>query len=248
MDFKLEICVDSLQSALNAQEAGASRVELCYNLLEGGTTPGYGTIMAARDKLKIGLNVIVRPRGGDFLYTDDEYDIMCRDIELCRKVGADGIVIGVLTPDGNIDSKRTAEMVRLANPLPVTFHRAFDMCNDPYIGLKEIIKCGASRILTSGQKNSVPEGLVLIKELVTLSEDRIIIMPGGGIDENNISIIAGQSRAREYHLTARKIVASLMSYRKEGVIMGGMAGYDEFNRKVADADRIRKVISILESM
>jgi copper homeostasis protein len=245
MEYKLEICIDSLRSALVAQEAGASRVELCDNLIEGGTTPSYGTIMAVREKLRIGLNILVRPRGGDFLYSEDEYDILCRDAEICRKAGADGVVIGFLTKDGDIDTIRTAELVRLAGPMSVTFHRAFDMCRDPYQGLKDLIGCGVARILTSGQKRIAEEGIDLLSELVNRSSDKIIIMPGSGINENNIESIASKTGAREFHLSARKVVPGLMQYRKPEITMGGVEGYDEFSGRIADLEKIKKVISIL---
>jgi copper homeostasis protein len=248
MKFKLEICSDSMQSSLTAQEAGASRIELCDNLPEGGTTPGYGTIMAIREKLKIGMNVLIRPRGGDFLYSDDEFDIMCRDIDLCKNAGVDGIVIGILTKEGEIDVERTAELVLRAGSMSVTFHRAFDMCKDPVRGLEDIIRCGAERILTSGQANLAVDGLDLIAQLNLLANKRIIIMPGSGLNETNIADIALRSGAGEFHLSARKITGSEMEYRKEGVIMGGLAGYDEFSRKVADGEKIRKIVKILEEL
>jgi len=151
MEFKLEICVDSAISALNAQSAGADRIELCDNLGEGGTTPGYGMIISARNNLSIGIHVLIRPRGGDFLYSDTEYDIMRRDIELCGENGIDGIVTGILLPDGTIDVERTARLIEFAYPMTATFHRAFDMCADPVRGIEDVIATGASRLLTSGQ-------------------------------------------------------------------------------------------------
>ena len=176
MKFKLEICVDSLESAIVAQTAGADRVELCNNLIEGGTTPGYGTIISVRNNLTIGMNVIIRPRGSDFLYTDPEFDIMRRDIEACGEAGADGIVIGILRNDGNIDIERTSRLIEFARPMEVTFHRAFDMCLDPVKGLEDIILTGAERVLTSGQMNSAFEGADIIRNLVKQADNRIIIM------------------------------------------------------------------------
>jgi copper homeostasis protein len=245
MEFKVEICVDSVESAINAQIAGADRVELCDNLLEGGTTPGYGTIVSARNNLNIGLNVIIRPRGGDFLYSDLEYDIMRRDIEACGECGVNGIVIGLLKQDGSIDTDRTAKLIEFAYPMEVTFHRAFDVCSDPLRGLEEIISTGAKRVLTSGQKNSVPEGMELIRHLVEKAADRIIIMPGGGINLSNIEVIARSTAAKEYHFTGRKIVNSEMLFRRDGISMGGDPAVPEFSRKVADPEIIKKVIGIL---
>lgn len=246
MDFKLEICVDNVESGINAEVAGANRIELCNNLPEGGTTPGYGTILSARNNLNIDINVLIRPRGGDFLYTDIEYDIMRRDIELCGEVGVNGIVIGILLPDGSVDLERTAKIIELAHPMPVTFHRAFDMCSNPMNALEAIIASGAARLLTSGQENKASEGSELIKKLVEKAGDRLIIMPGSGINESNISQIAKKTGAKEFHLTGRKLLDSEMVFRNEGITMGGISGYPEFSRKVADPDMIRNIISILK--
>jgi copper homeostasis protein len=246
MKFKLEICSGSVESAVNAQLAGADRVELCNNLYEGGTTPSPGSISSARESLTIGLHVIIRPRGGDFLYSDNEYDIMRRDIEFCGGHGIDGVVIGLLRADGTIDTDRTSKLVELAYPMSVTFHRAFDMCNDPIRGIEDIISTGASRILTSGQKNSVPEGYSLIHDLVIKAGNRIIIMPGSGLDESNITEIAKSTRAKEFHLTAQKTVESEMIFRRNDIPMGGMPGIPEFSRKVADRERIINIINILK--
>jgi copper homeostasis protein len=248
MKHLLEICVDSIDSAMNAQVAGADRIELCDNLLEGGTTPSYGTILSVRKNLDIAVNVIVRPRGGDFLYSDSEFDIMRRDIELCGEAGINGVVIGLLTKEGFVDAERTAKLVEFAGPMSVTFHRAFDMCNDPFSGLEDIITAGASRILTSGQKNKVPEGLDIITRLVKQAADRIIIMPGSGIDENNIKQIAIETGASEFHLTGRKIIDSSMEFRMKGISMGGHPEVQEFSRKVADIDKIRRIKDILDSI
>ena len=248
MKFKLEICVDSVQSAMDAQKAGASRVELCDNLIEGGTTPGYGTIASARNNLDIGLHVLIRPRAGDFLYSDIEFDIMRRDLKICKECGADGIVIGILKQDGTIDVKRTAELVELARPMSITFHRAFDMCINPFQGLEDIIASGADRVLTSGQKNGAEEGSVLIRDLVVQAANRIIIMPGSGINESNIERIAKITGAEEFHLSARKAIESLMTFRKGGITMGNAPGYNEFIRKVTDPEKIKTIIGILREL
>jgi copper homeostasis protein len=246
VQYKLEICVDSLESAINAQIAGADRVELCDNLVEGGTTPSYGTILSARNNLSIGLDVIIRPRGSDFLYSDQEYDIMRRDIEVCNEAGVDGISIGILQADGTIDVERTSRLIGFARPMSVTFHRAFDLCSDPLKGLEDIISAGANRLLTSGQMDCAANGADLLARLVNKAGDRIIIMPGGGINESNISWIAGISGAKEFHLTGRSIVESEMVFRKPGISMGGIQGIPEFSRKVADEQKIRNIIEILK--
>lgn len=246
MDFKLEICVDSIESAVNAQVAGAHRVELCASLPEGGTTPSYGLIATVRDNLTIAMNVLIRPRPGDFLYSDAEFEIMARDIEICNELGVDGVVIGLLTVDGEIDKERTVVLAELASPMNVTFHRAFDLCSDPYRGLEDIISTGADRLLTSGQKNKAIDGQDLIDDLVKTAGQRIIIMPGSGIDETNISELAAKTRAKEYHLSGRKLVESEMKFRNEEVKMGGLPGYPEYARKVADTEKIINIIKILK--
>jgi len=246
MEYKLEICVDSVESAINAQSAGADRVEFCDNLIEGGTTPGYGSIISARNNLNIKLHVIIRPRGGDFFYSDLEYDIMRRDIEICGESGVDGIVAGILLPGGNIDIDRTGKLFEFAYPMSTTFHRAFDMCSDPVQGLEDVIATTASRLLTSGLKNKAQDGIELLRQLVIQAGDRIIIMPGGGIDETNTALIITATKAKEIHLTGRKIIDSEMIFRRQGINMGGIKGVPEFSRKVADLERIKKIIDVLK--
>jgi copper homeostasis protein len=245
MEFKLEICVDSVESAIAAQNGGANRIELCDNLIEGGTTPSIGTITSVSENLSIDVNVIIRPRGGDFLYSDLEYDIMRRDIDICGESGINGIVIGILRPDGEIDIERTAKLIEFAQPMSVTFHRAFDMCSDPFRGLDDIISTGAGRLLTSGQKDKAPDGSELIARLNKIAKNRITIMPGGGINESNIAAIAKTTGCTEFHLTARKTVDSEMIYRKQGIAMGGVKEIPEFSRKIADTDMIRRIVDIL---
>jgi copper homeostasis protein len=248
MKYKLEICVDNVESAIDAQNAGANRVELCNNLSEGGTTPGIGTIISARKNLDIALHVIIRPRGGDFLYSDLEYDIMRREIESCGESGVDGIVLGLLDSGGGIDIERTARLIEIAHPMKATFHRAFDMCNDPFIGLEDVISTGADRLLTSGQKNKAEDGVGIINKLIKHAGNRIIIMPGSGINESNIAAIAGVTGAEEFHLTARKVIDSGMTFRNHSVSMGGYPGIPEFSRQIADPDMIKRIIRILEGI
>lgn len=242
MKFKLEICVDSVESALNAQTAGADRIELCDNLTEGGTTPGYGMITSARSNLNIGIHVLIRPRGGDFLYSDLEYDIMRRDIDLCGESGIDGIVTGILLPAGNVDVERTARLIEFAYPMSATFHRAFDMCRDPVSSLEDVIATGASRLLTSGLRNKARDGIELIRQLVIQAGERLIVMPGGGIDETNAAQVITATKVTELHLTGRMEIDSEMIFRRHGISMGGLTGVPEFTRKVADPDRIKKII------
>lgn len=246
MEFKLEICVDSAISALNAQSAGADRIELCDNLGEGGTTPGYGMIISARNNLSIGIHVLIRPRGGDFLYSDTEYDIMRRDIELCGENGIDGIVTGILLPDGTIDVERTARLIEFAYPMTATFHRAFDMCADPVRGIEDVIATGASRLLTSGQQNKALDAVELIRQLVIQAGERLIVMPGGGIDETNAAQIITATKAKELHLTGRMEIDSEMIFRRQGISMGSLPGNSEFKRKIADPEKIKKIIESLK--
>jgi copper homeostasis protein len=245
MNCKLEICVDSVESAIIAQLAGADRVELCDNLVEGGTTPSYGCIISARNNLNIDINVIIRPRGSDFLYSDLELDIMRRDIDICGENGINGIVIGLLRPGGTVDIERTAKLVEIASPMKVTFHRAFDLCRDPEQSLEDIISTGASRLLTSGQKDNAVDGITLISQLVAQAGTRIIIMPGGGIDETNVASFISKTKVSEIHLTGRKQVDSDMIFRRPEVNMGGTPEISEFTRKMADIKKIKEIVNIL---
>lgn len=244
--YKLEVCVDSIQSCLAAQAGGADRIELCDNLFEGGTTPSAGMISLAREQLNLKIQVIIRPRGGDFLYSDLEFEIMKRDIETAKKLGADGVVIGILNADGTVDIKRSEELVALARPLSVTFHRAYDMTKDPFQSLEEVISTGADRLLTSGMMNEAPDGAQLIAKLVEKANDRIIIMPGAGINKDNIRDMISITGAKEYHLTGASLQESKMSYRNPKVFMGGLPDIPEFERFVTDEKRIRSIVSILE--
>ena len=238
----LEICAGSLASALAAQAGGAGRVELCDNLYEGGTTPSHGAISLARERLSIKLHVIIRPRGGDFLYSDDELEIMRRDIDHCRRLKVDGVVLGLLRSDGTVDIKATRELIERARPMTVTFHRAFDMTPDPRQALEDVIETGAERILSSGQKNSAIEGADLIRQLIHLAAGRIIIMPGAGLNENNIRAFAAKVMATEYHATLRSEVESGMVYRKQGIFMGGLKEIPEFSVKETDEERVRRFL------
>jgi copper homeostasis protein len=233
----IEVCVDSVESAIAAERGGADRVELCDNLLEGGTTPSAGAIAVAREHLGLKLHVIIRPRGGDFCYSQVEFAVMQHDITLAKQLGADGVVIGILTADGEIDIERTRALIELARPLSVTFHRAFDMARDPYRALEDLIGLGVDRILTSGQEPSVIEGLDLIAELVQLAGDRVIIMPGGGT-ERNIGKVVARSGVREVHVTGTTTVESAMHFRNQRVFMGGELRPPEYTRLTTDPDRI----------
>ena len=212
MSFQLEIIAFNIESCRLAQSAGAHRIELCDNPGEGGTTPSFGFIKAARKVLKIQLYPIIRPRGGDFLYNDAEFEIMKSDVMFCRESGCDGVVIGILQADGSVDTIRSRQLVDLAYPLGVSFHRAFDRTNDPFKALEDIISAGCERILTSGQKPQALEGVDLIAALVKKAAERIIIMPGSGIRSGNIAAIAEKTGAVEFHSSARVPAKSKMSF------------------------------------
>lgn len=241
----LETCVDSIEGALAAQAGGADRVELCADLFEGGITPGPGTILLARERLKIGLNVIIRPRGGDFCYSDAEFEVMKRDVEFSKRAGADGVVIGILRPDGSVDVDRTGELVRLARPMSVTFHRAFDLTRDPFEALEDVISLGVDRLLTSGQEGTVVEGLDLLVELVRRAGKRVIIMPGGGINERNLAKVAAATGAREFHASGSTTVDGRMKYRTSRVFMGGALRSPEYTIRATDPNRIKALAATL---
>ena len=244
--YKIEICANSVTSCLEAQSGGAHRVELCAAIPEGGTTPSYGEIVLAREKLHIALNVIIRPRAGDFLYSEIEHQTMLRDIEMCRKLGVDGVVFGCLTSGGEIDTNRNRELIEAASGMSTTFHRAFDMCRNPLESLEKIITLGFDRILTSGGQPKAEQGIDLLKELTEKAGHRIIIMPGSGITEDNIAKIARATGASEFHLSARLPVASAMEYRNPTVSMGGKnIEIDEYAFPVTSAVRVKKTLENL---
>ncbi len=238
----IEVCVDSVESAVAAEKGGAERVELCCALLEGGLTPSAGAIALARKRLRIGLNVIIRPRGGDFLYNDVEHDIMLEDVDTAKALGADGVVVGVLTSSGEVDAPRTRGLAERARPMSVTFHRAFDMTRDPLAALESLISLGIDRVLTSGQEESAMEGLDLLRELVAQAGDRIVVMVCGNLTEKNIEKIARETKAKELHITGFVDVESGMTFRNPRVYMGGLLRPPEYARAVASADRIAALI------
>lgn len=239
-DFCIENCAGSAESARRAELGGAQRIELCAGLPEGGTTPSYGEILMARKQVSIALNVIIRPRSGDFLYSQLEAEEMLADIRMAIDLGADGIVVGCLTPEGDVDKEMLARFVEAAQDRPVTFHRAFDVCRDPQQALEDIIGAGCKRILTSGGANSALEGAENLAQLVQQAGDRIIIMPGAGITPENIATIAEQTGAREFHLSARSPIESQMIYRHPGVSMGGVVKVEEYSNLYTDTEKIRK--------
>lgn len=243
--MKIEICVDSPEGVIAARDGWADRVELCDNLFEGGTTPSIGVVKMARRVGGIKLHIIIRPRGGDFLYSDVEFDTMKFDIEAARTARVDGVVIGLLTADGNIDKERAAELVTLAQPMTVTFHRAFDVCKDPFAALEDLIEIGVDRVLTSGQKGDAVSGAETIKKLVEAAGDRITIMACGGIDEANAADVVASTSATEFHFTAFEEIASAMEHKNEDVAMGSANAPSEYTRRVTTADKVRAVVEAI---
>jgi copper homeostasis protein len=244
----LEVCANSVESAIAAEKGGAQRVELCDNIYEGGTTPSHGAIVLARKYLSIDLHVIIRPRGGDFLYSSSELEIMKQDIIAAKNLGADGVVFGMLTPEAKVDKTACRQLLELAYPLRTTFHRAFDMLENPFTALDDIIDLGFDILLTSGLQPKAFDGIPIIKKLVELATDRICIMPGSGITEENIKEIAIQTKAQAFHVSLRKKTESNMLFRNENIRMGGIAGISEYENSITDEMRVKTVIDILRQL
>lgn len=237
-----EVVVFSVEGAIAAQNGGADRIELCENVHDGGTTPSYGTIVQARKNLSILLHVMIRPRSGDFLYSDIEFETMKSDIEQCKAIGVDGVVFGILDRDAGVDKSRCKQLVELAKPMTSSFHRAFDRSKNPLLALEDVIECGFVRILTSGQKPTAMEGLNLILDLMRLSDKRIIIMPGSGVREDNILELISKSGAIEFHTSARNIKYSKMKYRKNPLGIGSSFKLNEFEILGTDEAIIKQFV------
>jgi len=236
--MKLEIIAFNIESCVAAQEAGAHRIELCAGPEEGGTTPSYGFIKAAREKLSIDLYVMIRPRGGDFLYSDEEFEIMKTDVAICRQLDCDGIVFGILTKEGKVDIKRCRELIESAYPLEATFHRAFDRVVNPFDALEEIIGLGFERILTSGLKPEAIESTDILSQLIKQSGERIIIMPGSGVNIKNIISIAESTGAKEFHSRAASFTESKTQYQNPAM-------HESLNYVTANKDEVKKMVALL---
>ena len=234
-----EVCAFNIQSAIIAERAGAARVELCDNPVEGGTTPSYGTIIETREKITIDLYPIIRPRSGNYFYDEEEYAIIKRDIMICRDLGCDGISVGTQKINGDIDTEMLKRIVEWAGPLGVTCNRAFDCAPDPFKALEDIISCGCERILTSGQRSAAPDAGELLGELVKAAGNRIIIMPGAGIKSSNIKKLVQESNATDYHGSARKIAANPVTYINKEVS-------DYGNVYITDEQEVRDIIAQLK--
>lgn len=237
----LEVCIDSIESALAAERGGAHRIELCSDLPEGGVTPSAGLIAAVRQMVSIELSVLIRPRPGDFWYSNDEMEVMRRDIATAKQLGADCVVLGILEVNGRVDKARTRELVHLAAPAKVTFHRAFDMSSDLLRSLDDLQATGVHCVLTSGGKQSAADGVETLKRMVQAANGCVRIMAGGGIEENNVAEIVERTGVREIHASLKSSIATPMQYRNEEISLGTLRG-QEYQRIVVRQDRVRRLL------
>jgi copper homeostasis protein len=244
--MELEICVESVEAAIAAARGGADRVELCSALSEGGVTPSMGLIRGVVRAVRIGAYVMIRPRGGDFLYSDAEFALMREDVELAREAGARGVVLGLLGADGTVDVERTRELVKAAGAMDVTFHRALDMARDQEEALEAAIDAGATRVLTSGAAKTAVQGAAKIAAMVRRAKGRIGVMVGGNVRPGNVQQTAAATGASQFHAALRAAVASPMVYRNGGLHLGGSAGA-EYTRQVVlerDVARLRAAVDV----
>jgi len=240
--YIIEIATSDFATTKTAVEGGADRIELCANLAEGGTTPSYGHLRQCREAFDTLIYAIIRPRGGDFLFTEEEFSMMLQDVKLCKEVGCDGVVIGLLNADGTIDLKRTSKLVDAVYPLGVTFHRAFDRCSNPFEAMEQLIQIGCERILTSGQKPSAPDAVELIEQLYREADDRIIIMPGSGVRKENIKMLAEKTGCTEFHSSLRSKRKSSMEF-----IHPAFAGSEEsYMNNYIDPEEVKALRKALE--
>ncbi|MCK5847252.1 MAG: copper homeostasis protein CutC [Bacteroidales bacterium] len=246
MNKKLEICCYSIPSAIDAEKAGADRIEFCDNYSEGGTTPSFAAIEFAINIIQIPTNIIIRPRGGDFLYSDTEFDIIKKDVVYCNNMGANGIVIGFLTSNGDIDIDKTKEIIDLADGMEVTFHRAFDMCNNPHKAIELLSKLGVYRVLSSGGRNTAMEGIDDLRKLVSIAGNDIKIMPGSGINDSNLEKIINTTKANEYHSSAKIFIESKMQYYNRNIYMGGENSIGEYSMISVNKEMIYKMKEIIK--
>lgn len=238
----IEIAVDSTESARAAEQGGAQRIELCSALREGGLTSSLGLVRTVRSACTIALFTIIRPRGGDFLYTADEFRAMQEDIRIMGKEGVDGVVFGLLTPDGQVDKERTRALVELARPMEVTFHRALDMTSDPEGALEDVIACGVQRVLTSGGASSAWAGRKRLQTMVQQAAKRTTIVVGGGVRPAQISRLMASTGATEFHSSMRRMMPSPMRYQAKKLNLGE-PGMDEFSRNLVLADEVRELLA-----
>jgi len=237
---KLEICTFSLDASINAEKCGADRVELCKDSAIGGTTPDYALIKMTCEKLSIPVFPIIRPRGGGYLYNDDEFEMMKQSVLICKELGCKGVTFSILLANNRIDIKRTSELVELAFPMESTFIRGFDLTPDPFEALQEIIKTGCNRILTSGLSEKAINATGLLKQLVETAGDKIIIMPGSGINSNNLEQLILETRAKEYHTSVRKIIENSNS-KVDKLGFGNL-----IDCKCSQVEMLKKIIELSE--
>jgi copper homeostasis protein len=236
----LEVCAFNVQSCLIAQRAGAARIELCDNPVEGGTTPSYGTIRRARERVDIRLYPIIRPRSGNYFYDDDDFEIIRQDIAACKDLGCNGISVGAATIDAEIDLERMKRIVEWAAPMGVTCNRAFDGTPDLFQSLEDLVRCGCERVLTSGGKSSAPDAGEILARLVQQAGDRICVMPGAGVKSSNLARLRQACGAREFHASARTIAPNPLTYVNTQVSDYGKV-------YVADEDEVRRMVEILST-
>ena len=236
----LEVCAFTIQSCLIAEKAGAARVELCDNPIEGGTTPSYGAIRWVREKVSLQVYPIIRPRSGNYFYTEEEFEIMRQDIKICKELGCDGVSIGIQTLEGRIDTERMKRIVDWAGTMGVTCNRVFDGTPDPFEALEELIDCGCERILTSGQKSAAPEAGELLGRLVQQAAGRIIIMPGAGVKSSNLEKLIRESKANEFHASARIVADNPVTYLNREVS-------DYGNVYIADEKEVAAMVKVLNA-
>jgi copper homeostasis protein len=244
--IQVEVCVESVESARAAEEGGAARVELCSALVDGGITPSAGLIAMVRRSVKIAVHVLIRPRAGDFCYTDDEFDVMRRDILLARQLGANGVVVGILDLDGNVDFDHTRALVEAAAPMQVTFHRAFDSARDPVEALRDVIRTGATRILTSGGAPTAEQGSSALCDLVSKAGSDMVIMAGGKIRENNVAELIRATGVREVHANLATPVASPVRYRNSALSLGSSSASAD-TRSVVSAEAVRDFVQAVSA-
>ncbi|WP_113671125.1 copper homeostasis protein CutC [Vallitalea guaymasensis] len=245
--YILEGCVDSVESAIEAEKGGANRLELCSNLIIGGTTPSINLFNMVREHTNIKINLLIRPRFGDFCYSDKEFEVIKREVKMFQEAGADGVVIGVLNPDGTLDIGRMNELIHIAEGMHITLHRAFDMCKNPLETLKQAKQLGINTILTSGQKNSCYDGKELIRELVNKSKGKVDILIGGGVKAEIIEEMYKFTGATSYHMSGKEVINSSMEYRKEEVSMG-IASLSEYSIWQTSSIKISQVKNILKKL
>ena len=240
----VEVCAFSLESCIAAEKGGATRIELCGSMYEGGTTPSAGLIQSAKQRVNIEIHAMIRPRGGDFCYSDDEISVMKADIHIAKQLGCEGVVLGILQKDGKVNIIQTKALVALAKPMQVTFHRAIDMTPEYLEALEDIIETGCHSILTSGQKNTALGGIKAIESLVNQAKGRIKIMAGSGINTYNAKLLL-HTGVSALHLTGKSSRDSEMVYRKKGIAMGGLSEVPEYEVVYSDFKKIRAVVDCL---